>query len=493
MIKKVGIRIVAVIGMFFLFNLLYVQLFFPSDLEEHGDVYLVTKELPDSMDVVYLGESSNKSFHEDDLDKRFISDLIADQFTDLKVVDLTKEAAHAGIYKKMLNWIAENKEVKTVVVTMNMRSFNADWIYSELETPLQKSAIFLNNYPPIINRLILSFKGYDIKTIEERQKQVLEKWEEDIYTTPYFPFEDVRDWDRWMDYTGIKNPDGSRNVEKTQLACHYIKTFGFELDTLTNPRIQDFDEIIQLAKKNNWNLVFNLLAENTEKADKLVGDRLTQLMKRNRDILLKYYGKKDVTIVDNLEVVPDREFIDQDWTTEHYAESGRKTISRKVAASLAKFYPDSYSPKDFDNQYEFYNDFERENKWEQGARSSTDEFSFEKEKSSIAGGKFHYSVTFEYELERIPESKRKEVYVSFMYLQRNQSHDAHIVFECESENFPKQQLSEKIETDKIDEWVKVEQLYRIPEGFKDFGHMKVYVHNPTEEPVYIDNMSIKFR
>lgn len=77
------------------------------------------------------------------------------------------------------------------------------------------------------------------------------------------------------------NEDGSKNSEATVLACHYIKTYAFQIDTIQNPRIKDFDNIVALAKKRNWNLVFNLMAENIDKAESLVGNELVSFIKQN--------------------------------------------------------------------------------------------------------------------------------------------------------------------------------------------------------------------
>ncbi|RLD65559.1 MAG: DUF4843 domain-containing protein, partial [Bacteroidetes bacterium] len=109
-----------------------------------------------------------------------------------------------------------------------------------------------------------------------------------------------------------------------------------------NPRMAEFDAIVDLARERGWNLVFNLMAENMEKAEQLVGDDLIFLMNENRELLLNYYRAKGVLVVDNLSGVEDSQFTDQNWTTEHYAEKGRKAIAKRVAAAMKIWYPDDY-------------------------------------------------------------------------------------------------------------------------------------------------------
>jgi hypothetical protein len=74
------------------------------------------------------------------------------------------------------------------------------------------------------------------------------------------------------------------------------------------------------------------MAENVEKAEELIGPSLTFLMYQNRDLLVYRYSKKGIVVVDNFNTIPDKYFIDTNWTTEHYSEFGR----RKIAANLAK-------------------------------------------------------------------------------------------------------------------------------------------------------------
>jgi len=141
-----------------------------------------------------------------------------------------------------------------------------------------------------------------------------------------------------MATNGVRDEEGNKDLAKTNLACHYVKGYAFQIDTLNNPRIRDFNKIIRLAEKRGWNLVFNLMAENTEQAEELVGDDLIFLLEGNRKILIDYFEARGVRVVDNLYAVPDEEFTDRNWTTEHYGEKGRKIVARNVAIELKNLY-----------------------------------------------------------------------------------------------------------------------------------------------------------
>ncbi|RPH32516.1 MAG: hypothetical protein EHM93_09165 [Bacteroidales bacterium] len=337
---KIGVIVIVLICM----NYLYKYTYYEKDIQTHSEVINgVRKVVKDSCEVVYVGESSNTNCREDDIDKRSISAFIGDYYPTLRVGDITKPAAHAEIFYLLLKNIPESSAVKTVIVTLNLRSFDANWIYSSLEPQIQKYAVFLRGYPPLVGRFLLAFKGYDNRSEAELEKMYKHEWKTIELKVP-FPLKNktVKEWDRAMFHEGMKNPDGSKNYKLTELACHYIKTYAFQIDTVKNPRIKDFDNIVMLARERNWNLIFNFMAENTEKAQELIGDELIFLIKQNRDLLVKRYHRNGVLVVDNLECVPNNQYTDTTWTTEHYAERGRKIVARNVADSLKRFYPNHF-------------------------------------------------------------------------------------------------------------------------------------------------------
>ena len=346
--KKLLTRIVMVLAMLLILNWVYSQWFFEKDLRKHSDIVeLSWQVVDDSCRIIYLGESSNNNFGKEEVSHRKISDFTSDYFPTVKMGDLTKSAGHAQTYYYMLKHVPASSAVETVVVTMNLRSFGPNWIYSRLESALRKQLVLLEDYPPLVNRFVLAFKAYPIKTEDEWVELIYWHRRHDPLNFPYeFPFDNNYAWDSAVGWHGLRDAEGNRDQEMTELACHYIKSYGFQI-TDNNPRVKDFDAIVQLCRERGWNLVFNLMAENVEKANALVGDDLMFLIQRNREYLLNRYGHLDsVTIVDNLDLVPDAEFIDQNWTTEHYYEYGRRLIAHHLAQTLRTLYPVDYHDPD---------------------------------------------------------------------------------------------------------------------------------------------------
>ncbi|MCO5258932.1 MAG: DUF4843 domain-containing protein [Crocinitomicaceae bacterium] len=494
MAKKVTYRLIILAILLIGMNFIYKKWFYEADLQKHSDIINLVRAIPDDADIIYLGESSNITYKElEDVDKRPISAFIGDFFPTLHTYDITKPASHAGIYKVLLNQLPETNKKKTIVVTLNLRSFNAQWIYSDLETVLQKSVVLLQPYPVLYNRFMLSFKGYDIKTEEERTQQFKRKWKKDVFHFPYaFPFKNVPEWESWVNSNGVKNKEGVFDQAAIELACHYIKAYGFQIDFDNNVRIKDFDDIVALAQKRNWNLVFNLLAENTEKAGELVGKDLLFLMQENTKKLVEYYTKKGVTVVNNLDIVANDQFIDQDWTTEHYAEKGRKTIARNVAKSLKKWYNNEYIDVNDAYKTTFFNDFERLNPWNQ-MHTLTDQQAYSGTHSSKTGNGEDFSVSFEYPINLIPDSLRKTVTIDAWMYQENSNHNAQ--FNVEVYGVDEKFINSypiKSQLNKITAWQQFHLTIPLPKTIKNPNFIKLYLYNTSETTIYLDNFSVKF-
>jgi len=496
MYKKILIKIPLLFILFVALNFIYSKWFYETDIQEHSKIINLVRDIPKNADIIYIGESSNITFRGDDIDKRPISAFVGDYFPELNTFDITKPASHAGIYKVLLENIPEDNKVKTIVVTLNLRSFDATWIYSNLETSLQKSLVLIKPYPPLFNRFLLSFKAYDIKSERERETQFKKKWRNDKFHLQYeFQFNNVIEWDNWMANSGVKDSNGNIDHKQTELACHYIKTYGFQIDTSNNPRIKDFNEIIELAHKRGWNLVFNLLAENTEKAKELVGDDLIFMMSENVKILENYYRNRGVEVVNNLNTVESEQFIDQLWTTEHYAEKGRKTIAKNVAETLRIWHSEFYKKVDFNISYQtdFFNDCENKHEvWGQ-MQTITNETAFSGKNSSQTGAGNDFSITMEYPLKVIPDSLKRNIVIELMLNQISSNHDAKLILQASGTDFSYywNGFDLKNEAKEENKWIMFNKTITIPDSIKQADLIKIYVYNPSKEKIFIDDFRIK--
>jgi hypothetical protein len=338
---KCLLGIIVTVLLFYICNTIYKKDGWQKDLNKlnESDMLIHTIEGSSSADILYFAESSNATVAESDSIKKSIAELTNDHFPDLKIVSIERGAIHAGVYKELIRRIEGGRKVSSIIVTMNLRSFNSDWINSSFENGCQELCTVYQPYPELLNKMRLLFKAYDYKEEWKRRKIY---WDDICNTEINVPaplsFKTTREWDKYAADNWYRDSNGVIDYPKLNLACHNIKAFAFNIDTLTNPRIKDFDKIVELGKEKNIKVYFNLLAENTQYADSLVGKELVKMMEDNRALLVNRYTKRGAVVIDNLELVNGKSFIDQTWTTEHYDQEGRKIIAANVAKYLKKQY-----------------------------------------------------------------------------------------------------------------------------------------------------------
>lgn len=344
MIKKIAIRVVFLLLILTALNWIYTATLYEKDLVDKCEEAMGIRANQEKTDVFYFAESSNFNTREDDSIQTSISETANLFFPGLKITAINKPASHAGIFKYWLTLLDQRKKMPAaIVITLNLRSFDATWIHSKLETQLQESLVLTKPYPNIVNRFLLSLQAFDNKTEQQRELDMIREWKRTKLEFPFpFKYRTTKEWDDGMSEGGYVNTDGTWDRKKIELACHYIKAYAFNLKE-NNPRIGDFDDIVDWCAKHHTPLYLNLLAENVEYADSLVGKELVFLMRQNRDFLVKrYQHAPNCMVVDNLERVNGLEFTDQDWTTEHYGYRGRMIIARNLADSLKKQFSKQY-------------------------------------------------------------------------------------------------------------------------------------------------------
>lgn len=292
-------------------------------LEEHAEQRLQVEKIK-NCDVIYLSASSNFS-QKGDEDHRKLSQMLAAEFPQKRFEAINKPASHAGIFKRLMNILPEESEVETMIVTINLRTFSADWIYSELEPALNKANLMYNNRPPLFNRVLIGLQAYESSTEEQLKILRSEAWDEESLPLPE-EINSVNKWcaqPKWGDWT---NP-------KRQLADQFIKQYAYALSE-NNIRIQDLDELIHLSKDRNWNLIFHILPENIELADSLVGNQLVDIIRSNAEMIVDRYTAQGIPVVNNVELLSDHHFTDRDFPTEHYDDKGRMKVAESIALRL---------------------------------------------------------------------------------------------------------------------------------------------------------------
>lgn len=343
MIKKIVIRFLLLLLIFSVLNFIYSATLFDDDMKKVNEQIVEMQQAQETTDVFYFAESSNASAQETDSIKLSISEITNLFFPSLKITAINKPAAHASMFKCWLKQIDLKKKIpRAIVVTLNMRTFDAACRNAPLENKLQIPLILTYPFPKLANRFMLSLQGFYTKTEKQREQDVFDEWRTTKLKFPFeFKYKTTMEWNDAMSKGGYLNADGSWDMKKIELACHYIKGYAFNIDE-ENPRIKDFDEMVEWCEKQKIPLYLNLLAENVQYADSLVGKELVFLMRANRDYLVKRYHKNNCKVIDNLECVSGQEYTEQNWTTEHYSYRGRMIIAKNLADTLKVQFNNEY-------------------------------------------------------------------------------------------------------------------------------------------------------
>ena len=331
-IIRLALKILLIAAILVVLDVLYRYTFYPADLENNCTL-MQRSMLPmeEGDDIVYLGESSNHAVADDEADKRFISDMLQDLLPDHRVGNLDKDACHAGVYYDILRNIPKDSPVRTAVVTVNMRSFTAEWIYSDLEVPLRKEQVMMKKAPALYKRMLLAFKGYTHWSEEERAKKVRHALRHQSFTPPEgVEWGTAAEWDCAVAERLMAQ---GMSDDTISLATHYVKCFASEVDA-SNPRIRDLDRIVRLCERRGWRLVFHILPDNEEQMTELVGPQLVELVRRNGTFVEERYRGMGVTVVNNQGIVADADFRDRDYPTEHYRQAGRQAIATAIANAI---------------------------------------------------------------------------------------------------------------------------------------------------------------
>ena len=320
--------IVLVVALVAAVAVIYRYTVYPKDIAKNCELMeLVDEAVQSNAEIIYLGESSDFTVASYDSDHRSICRMMADSLDGPRVCDMASAATHAGVFYDMMNRLPHKSNIHTAVVTVNMRSFTAEWIYSKLETPLRKQQLLLRRGPALWRKAQLVFKDYPRWDEKERDRLIVKHLRRQAAPLPYA---NARAWDVAMADSLWRC---GANPDTIAMTCHYIKCFSTVIDE-TNPRIRDLDRIVKLCNKRGWRLIMHILPDDEEQMAHLVGPNLVQMLRANGRFVKERYTAMGVTVVDNQGLLPHSSFSEPDYPTEHYDQTGRKLVADHIVEAM---------------------------------------------------------------------------------------------------------------------------------------------------------------
>ena len=339
-------------------------------------------------DVVYLGESSNTSFNPwTDTFGYSVSEFLQMYLPQNRVRGVSHDGYHVGLFSQMLGLMPEDwadSGRKTVVITVNMRSFGPSAMFNGNEASNQQEAIFYSHRTALLNRVYVSLHHYDNRDSREMERaktqwfrtrdlrigggaqrsdshRVSNNSEGNHYGLTHKGPGSESAGEKWFYHNTVKwwlrdlqrqyaPVSGEADLARVMpMAEAYLKEFAFLLDE-ENPRVQALDAIVAKCKQEQVNVVFVLLMPNFDHANRLFGEELTQLMDYNMDFLRKRfagwekeYNKGDFKVgyVDVQRLYGDwaggQHYTDQWYPTEHVDAHVRRFIAQKTAEKILAF------------------------------------------------------------------------------------------------------------------------------------------------------------
>jgi hypothetical protein len=331
-IRHISFKALAVIVTVWVSAYVYKKIYWVPELKDQGHMLFNLLEFQWHNDLLYMGESSNYWISPDDSDKRTISDMINDSIKGMRLSGLQVPAYHAGMFLPIVRLLDTTSRVKSLVITMNLRSFGQPWIYSTQENALMRTKCFYYPAHPLYNRMAATLQYYDNPSPDKQDKKMLHCFEFDTLKVNFnLAHNTIK---RWCEQEKFPLPGGGEDFPKRVLADHYIKAYAFQIDTNTNVRIKDFDEIVKACREKKIKLYYNILSENVQWADSLVGKELVYFMRANTALLVDRYSRMGVIMINNLEAVPGESFGEKTWTTEHYDQKGRLIVAGNVSKAI---------------------------------------------------------------------------------------------------------------------------------------------------------------
>lgn len=330
MVKKIALRLAVFVAFFFLCDEVYFRFFYQKDVVRYSRV----KNRIDSAfamgDIVYLGESSNTSFNPwTDTFSYSISDFLQAYIPDKKVMDVTHEGFHPGLFLQMLNLLTQENKPEILVMTVNMRTMGPAARFSGNESSNSQEALFYSKRPALLTRAFLSLHYYDNRSSLEMERLKFQYWR----TRPVQNFHIKNEYNyntalEWLGHVAASD----RDAKWKQIADAYIKEFAWIL-TPDNPRVQDLIKMAKICREHKIRLIFHILPENREYAEYMFGKNLLNIMDANVNLLNGILSKYAV-VVNNYNVSKGVQYTDQFYPTEHINAELRKLIAYNISRRI---------------------------------------------------------------------------------------------------------------------------------------------------------------
>lgn len=321
--KYYGIRLLVLAVIIVLGSVIYQFTIYPQKLEKEGWLKdLVSERINKKSDIYYFSSSPNHAAAPYDTAKTQIGEFIQEALPHRTISIIDTSSIHAGIFIEILKRLPEEKLPKEIIMNLNIRSFGAHWMYSDLENSLQRNLAYWNENPGIINHLNIALKNYnytspgDLAGKIEHQKRLEQLPLPNEHSTI----------NRWIYDLKKLNPEN-------KMGPLMVDNFAFVIDK-KNKMLGYFSEVVSWSKSKGIPITFVILPEDLNGMEAHVGKQLVELVKENKQFLINFCKTKNVRCVDLCNTLESKFFF-ENHPTEHYNLEGRQFVGKSIASFIS--------------------------------------------------------------------------------------------------------------------------------------------------------------
>jgi len=494
-VKKITFVFITLIFLGFILNEIYSKFFFSVDLKKYASPFYEIIDPHKDKRLLYFSDISENVPFSDKKDLS-IGELLEGRLKSNVLLKYNADFADAETFRILLENIPPESDLQSIIIPINLRTLSKEWKYAANRIDLENSMLLLQNYPPLFNRLDLAFKSPSLTGSDTKLSQKI-KDEFRINSLVNFEnltYKSIHEWERNMALAGIRNDEDEYDHMASALACHYIKSYAYPIASIQESDVlKEYERIIQLADHRSWNIIFHLLPLNVEEIESLCGPQLLSILYYNQEMLKAYFSKRNVSFIDNLFEIADGDFIKSKKPREIYHFEGRKKIANSIVEVIEQLHPEYL----YNTETNYFDPVIYLLDCEQHTNFDELKYSKFRSRSGRFSSRVHegnpYSVTFE---KRIISGNTKvdSLGVAF-YLWGKETNESKLILEFipDDNSFEKVWKSMSLEDGKLKfkgRWNQISKLFKTEELINKNGILKVYVFNPSKNPIYIDDLKM---
>jgi hypothetical protein len=279
--------------------------------------------LADGIDIINFGDSVLRDVHPDDVDKRYIPDMLQSLLLDYRLASVDHFAYHPDIYADFCEYIARQKSrPQLVIVPVNMRSFSPTWDLRPRYHFIKEKQILACDRPVLeaFAKPLFVLKAFDLQPII---------YPEYINTPVYYDGEQVgicRDYD---------NPDYKEYSDehiKNKILYRYMLPLSAE-----HRKVMSLARIARVLKQNGVKVIFYATPIDHQACKEHWGDEFTRHYNENIEVVRKALQQNGAELLDLSCELAHEDFNWNLYPNEHMKEQGRMLVSTKLAERIKEF------------------------------------------------------------------------------------------------------------------------------------------------------------